>query len=62
MRTTPTARRRPSPATAISIMAPVPAMPGSADAATGGTFIWGKANTATSGGPRVAEPARSWRA
>jgi hypothetical protein len=37
-------------------------MPGSAYAATGGTFIWSKANTATSGDLRVTEPGRSWRA
>jgi hypothetical protein len=59
MRTTRTARRRPSPATAISIVAPAPAMSGSAYAATSGTFILAKANTATRGGPRVTEPGRS---
>ena len=39
--------RRPSPATAISIIALVFAMSGTAVAATGGTFILGKSNTAT---------------
>jgi hypothetical protein len=48
MRETRTARRRPSLATAISIVALVFAMSGSAYAATGGTFILGKANKATS--------------
>lgn len=40
--------RRPSPATAISLLALVIAMSGTAYAATGGTFILGKANKATS--------------
>jgi hypothetical protein len=40
-------RRRPSPATAISLVALVIAMSGTAYAATGGTFILGRANTAT---------------
>jgi hypothetical protein len=48
MRKTPTARRRPSPATAISLVALVLAMSGTAYAATGGTFILGKANKETS--------------
>jgi hypothetical protein len=48
MRETPTARRHPPLATAISIVALVIAMSGSAYAATGGTFILGKANKATS--------------
>jgi len=39
---------RPSPATAISLVALVFAMSGTAYAATGGDFILGKANTATS--------------
>ena len=39
---------RPSPATAISLAALVFAMSGTAYAATGGDFILGKANTATS--------------
>lgn len=40
--------RRPSPATAISPVALVFAMSGTAVAATGGDFILGKANTASS--------------
>jgi hypothetical protein len=40
--------RRPSPATAISLVALVFAMSGTAVAATGGDFILGKANTASS--------------
>ncbi len=47
MRKTRTPRRRPSPATAIALAALVIAMSGSAYAATGGTFILGKANKAT---------------
>ena len=39
---------RPSPATAISLAALVFAMSGTAYAATGGDFLLGKANTATS--------------
>jgi len=39
--------RRPSPATAISVAALVIAMSGTAVAATGGTFILGKSNKAT---------------
>lgn len=48
MRKTRTVRRRPSLATAISLVALVIAMSGSAYAATGGTLILGKANKATS--------------
>jgi hypothetical protein len=47
MRKPRTPRRHPSVATAISIVALVIAMSGSAYAATGGTFILGKANKAT---------------
>ena len=39
--------RRPSPATAISVAALVIAMSGTAVAATGGTFILGRSNSAT---------------
>jgi hypothetical protein len=39
--------RRPSPATAISVVALIFAMSGTAVAATGGDFILGKSNTAT---------------
>ena len=48
MRTTHTPRRRPSPATALSIAALVIAMSGTGYAATGGTFILGRANHETS--------------
>jgi hypothetical protein len=44
----PVALRRPSPATVISVIALVFAMSGTAVAATGGDFILGKSNTATS--------------
>jgi hypothetical protein len=44
----PAALRRPSPATVISVIALVFAMSGTAVAATGGDFILGKSNTATS--------------
>jgi len=39
--------RRPSPATALSVAALVIAMSGTAVAATGGTFLLGRSNTAT---------------
>jgi hypothetical protein len=48
MRKMRAARLRPSPATAIALVALVIAMSGSAYAATGGTFILGKANKETS--------------
>jgi hypothetical protein len=48
MRKTRIAKRRPSLATAISLVALVIATSGSAYAATGGTFILGKANKASS--------------
>ena len=48
MRTTHTPRRRPSPATALSIAALVVSLSGTAYAATGGTFILGRANHETS--------------
>ena len=48
MRKTRIRRSHPSPATTISLIALVIAMSGTAYAATGGTFILGKANRATS--------------